>query len=292
MSRHIAFITDPLPQLDLNSDTVALIQNAQAHGNQVFWMESSDLHIKHGTPVGFMASITSQSGSGAPFVLGESFLANLDRFDAIFWRKASPYSPEDQFALDVLQLASSTTRIFNNPVTLRSTNEHIFALQFPNFVPQTLVTKSTKAINAFVREVGGRAFVRKLHSPASSNIMLQQGSPDLKAICGLLTDSGKHYAYAQSFIDPMNQKRLYFVNGECLGTTSVEGAQGPGITPQDGGLMNAVGAALRERGLLLATVDVADGKIVDLNLSCPEGFAKLNRFEQEDIFARIFAALG
>ncbi len=310
MSKHIAFITDPLEQIDPTTDTTfALMKAAQERGYSLFWMEASDLHIKDSLPVGYMASIKLYDDPNAPFALGESFLAPLDQLALIWWRKSPPYNLDHLFALDALQMLSDKTLVLNDPRTLRKMNEHLFSLQFQNCIPPSLVTKNPDAIRGFISEIKGKTVIRRLDSPSHSNsFVLRMGDPNLKILTQVLTENGSRYVFAQKLITESGldgDKRIFLINGEFLGIAlqippvgELRGAFERGAEPafaelsdKDQKLITTVKPILREHGIFFATMDVADGMIYDFNYSAPNGLPQLASVSDLDPIETLFTSL-
>ena len=310
MSKHIAFVTDPLEQINPQTDTTfTLMKAAQDRGYKIFWMEASDLHIKNNIPVGYMASIKLHDEPNEPFSLGESFLAPLEQLALIWWRKSPPYSLDLLFALDALQMLPSKTLVLNDPRTLRQMNEHLFSLQFPNCVPPSLVTKNPNAIRGFISEIKGKTVVRRLDSPSHhSSFVLRMGDPNLKMLTQVLTEDGTQYVAAQQMVTESGldgDKRIFMINGEFLGIALQIPAMGDmrgsfergaevaatELSDKDHKLISTIGPTLRKNGIFFATMDVANGLIFNFNFSSPGGLSQLASVSDLDPIETLFTAL-
>lgn len=307
MTRHIAFISDPLDtETPATQTTLSLMLAAQQNDYRVFWMGSNDLHIKDSTPVGYMAAIELSQDDKTSFSMGESFVAPLERLDLIWWRKAPPYSLDDLFLLDTLQMVNPNTTVLNHPKSLRSLNEQLYPLHFPELIPSTLVTKKTKAIQGFLSEVGGKAVLRSLQpSQAHQSFFLRMGDPNMTTLLRTLTHNETECVLVQKLVTEPGldgDKRLFLLDGQFMDIAlqipaigelrgSFERGAKPAATqPSDKDLKLAqvVGAKLKEDGIFFATVDVSDGLIVDVNLSCPSGLDQLQSISDENYAQFIF----
>ncbi len=308
MTKRIAFITDDLEHLEENdTTTLLLMQAAQNYGYQLFWMEVSDLHIQQSRPVGYMAPISVE---GAQVVMGESFLAPLDQLNLLWWRKSPPFAPDTLFALDALQMLPSSTVVLNAPRTLRNLNEHLFALRFSSLCPPSLVTKHPDAIRAFLSEVGGKATIRPLDASQGHNMFfLRMGDPNTKLLSELFTQQGREYVLVQKMISDAEldgDKRIFLLNGNFLGVAlqvpgmgELRGSFNRGARPvsvqlseKDQAIIRTVGPVLREEGIFFASLDVSDGLLIELNLSCPIGLAELQQVSSQSVTDPIFQTLG
>lgn len=313
MSRRIAFVTDPLDQMSSaihkNKTTLALIRAAQERGHQLFWMEASDLHIKHSQPVGYMAPLSIAEEGDDPLALGESFLAPLEKLDVVWWRKQPPYDLDMLLALDALQMLSPSTLVINHPRSLRHFNEQLLPLHFARWHPPSLVTKHPQAIRAFLSEAGGKALLRSLHAPPSqSSFFLRVGDPNLKLLIENLTQDGRQYVLVQKLVTESGldgDKRIFLLQGEFLGIAlqipaigEMRGSFDRGseaatvsLSEKDQHLIRMLGPWLKKEGIFFATLDVSDGLLMDLNLSCPVGLPELQQISPSDIFGLVFQKL-
>jgi glutathione synthase len=307
MSKRIAFVTDPLEQLNEKETTLLLMEAAQTYGYQLFWMEIADLHIQQNRPVGYMTPFQIHQGQ---IDLGQAFLAPLDQLNLIWWRKAPPYNPDTLFALDALQMLPPSTLVLNDPRTLRSANEHLFALRFSDFSPPSLVTKEPEAIKAFLSEVGGKATLRPLFAQQGHNMFfLRMGDPNLKLLSESLTQQGTQYVLVQKLITDASldgDKRIFLLNGSLLGVAlqiptigELRGsfergseAASVNLTEKDQAMIRVIGSTLKEQGIFLATLDVSDGLLIELNLSCPNGLTELQSISSQSILDPIFQTLA
>lgn len=308
MTKRIAFVTDALEHLEENdTTTLLLMQAAQNYGYQLFWMEASDLHIQQSRPVGYMAPVAVQNNQ---LELGESFLAPLDQLNLIWWRKSPPFEPNTLFALDALQMLPPSTVVLNAPRTLRNLNEHLFALRFADLCPPSLVTKHPDAIRAFLSEVGGKATIRPLYAPQGHNMFfMRMGDPNTKLLSELLTQQGSEYVLVQKLITDAEldgDKRIFLLNGNFLGVAlqipgmgELRGSFNRGSEPaavqlseKDQAIIRTVGPILREEGIFFASLDVSDGYLIELNISCPIGLAELQRVSSQSVTDPIFHTIG
>jgi len=168
------------------------------------------------------------------------------------------------------------------------------------------VTKKAKAIQAFISEIGGKAVVRSLQpEKANQHFFLRMGDPNLNAIIESLTFEESQCVIVQKLITEPGldgDKRLFLLDGAFLDIAlqipaigelrgSFERNAEPASTQptaKDLQLAQLVGAQLSKDGIFFATIDVADGLIVDINLSCPEGLVQLQTLAQDEIASVIF----
>lgn len=304
MTQKVAFVTDPLNlSTPAAATTLALMRTAQELGLEVYWMEASDLHIQNNRPVASLSSFRFLGNNPNEYVMGPSFVAQLDDLDQVWWRKHAPYNNADFVALDILQMVDDSTLLYNEPGTIRGLNEALFALQFNEWTPESLVTRNPLAIRAFLAEHGPEALARPLDGDSSHVFLLREGDINLTSLLQELTKDGSQAMLVQKHITAESIKRLFLFNGELLEAveqtsdeahplpTMEQGAQASvtQLNSQELELVAAIGPVLRERGVYLATVDVVADLIVGMNVTCPAGFEVLAT-EESNLLTQVFQA--
>jgi glutathione synthase len=253
-----------------------------------------------------MAPVEVQNNSGSfQVATGESFLAPLNKMDLILWRKQAPYLMDDWFILDALQMAAKETKVLNSPKSLRGINETLYSLQFEGLIPPTLVTKSSKAVQGFISEAGGKAVLRSLQpAQAKQSFFLRMGDPNLATLAEATTHQNTQCCIIQKLVTEPGldgDKRIFMLDGSFLDIalqipaigelrgTFERGAEAATTQPTDKDLKVAqvVGQQLKEDGIFFATIDVSDGLIVDINLTCPSGLPQLQSISGEDYASMI-----
>jgi glutathione synthase len=308
MSNHrIAFITTALENIEPHTTTWALMYAAQNNGYQIFWMQPSDLHLHHDKPVGYMTSLRISEDFLIP---AESFLAPLEHLDVLWWRVPASYQFDHLLALDLLQMLTTRTLVINHPPALRCLYPHIAAMQFPSLLPTSLITKNALAIESFLSEVGGKATIRPLHQPKLTNtFFLRIGDPNLRALIEALTQAETEYVLLQKLIAEQGldgDKRVFLLDGEFLGmalqipsageltanfnTQAIPAAIQP--SHLDLALISQIGPYLRTQGIFLASLDICNGLITDLNTIAPEGLTQIQKVSDGDLCASIFVEIA
>jgi glutathione synthase len=182
----------------------------------------------------------------------------------------------------------------------------------PEIHARTLVSRAPEPIKAFLRELGGDAVLKPLaHAGHDKVFRVRRGrAENLNAILAALTKDG--YVVAQEYLREAEEgeKRLLLLGGEPL---RVDGQiaiyrRRPGLADSERGRPRAkhrratFGAAeericelLRPKlladGLYFVSVDLAGGKILELNAFSPGGIHSLREIHRLDAGRAIIADL-
>jgi glutathione synthase len=223
----IAFIIDPIARLDPGHDTsVALMEAAQNQGHEVWIAQPEDLQVVDGKAWALLQPISLKP---IPLVdgrwqvpqpwytLGEAARMPLAQMDAVFMRKDPPVSTAYLYATYLLDFVDpQKTLVVNHPQGLRAANEKMFALQFTDAIPETIVTQNKQTIREFV-EAKGLAVLKPLGGKAGEGILLMEaGDRNLNSLVEISTFQGQLPVMVQEYL-PQAQEGEYG-NGWTGGT--------------------------------------------------------------------------
>ena len=160
-----AFIIDPIELLDPGHDTsVALMEAAQAKGHEVWITEMSALSVVGGRAAALMRQVelTPVQLMDGHWVAEELWYEVddmeqrfLDEMDAVFMRKDPPVTVPYLYATYILDyIDTAKTRVINSPKGLRAANEKMYALQFTEAIPETIVSQNKAVIRKTVERWG------------------------------------------------------------------------------------------------------------------------------------------
>ena len=97
-----------------------------------------------------------------PIALAQGEDVNLESVDAVFVRTDPPFDSQYLWTTLMLERLRGKTLVVNDPRGLRDANEKLYACQFPELMPETLVTSHRERIKGFVQQVGGRAVIKPI----------------------------------------------------------------------------------------------------------------------------------
>jgi glutathione synthase len=231
----------------------------------------------------------------APHVtLGEATSLPLSSIDTVFIRKDPPFDTDYLHLTHQLELARNDTLIINDPRALRDANEKLFAMEFSEYMPQTLVSADPEQLLAFLVEVGGKAVIKPLDGAGGSGVVgLATGDRNNRAIVDLLTSYGARLAMVQQFLPEVfaGDKRVFVLDGNVLGAIRrvprsddiranihVGGqVQAVTLTDREQRMAQDLGRRLREMGLWFVGLDVIAEHLIEVNVTSPTGIQELGR---------------
>lgn len=291
----LLYIMDGPESISPDKDTTfAFLKSGERRGHENLHALLRDVYLDGGE-VRARARRAMTSKDAPYLVLGEVVDIALSEASAVLIRKDPPFDTDYLYCTLLLEHARHKTLIINDPRGLRDANEKLYALNFPEHTPRTIVSANRDRIHAFVREVGGRAVIKPLHGMGGFGVLgLTDGDKNARAIVDMLTNEGKTIAMVQEFLPAVTEgdKRILLLDGEPLGAIlrvpradelrsniHVGGSVVPTeLTPREHAMVKALAPKLKEDGLIFVGLDVIGERLTEVNVTSPTGIQELARF--------------
>jgi glutathione synthase len=302
----LAFIIDPIYQLDPGHDTsVALMEAAQALGHEVWVTEANLLSVVEGKAWAVLERVQLKPvqlvdrrwvAEATWYQLSDRVLMPLETLDAVFMRTDPPVETPYLYATYILDyIDRAKTLVINNPQGLRAANEKMYALQFTKAIPETIVTSDKQVIRKFL-EAKGAAILKPLGQKAGEGILyLEPSDRNFNSIVEISTLRGKMPIMVQEYLPAAKEgdKRIILLNGEPIGALN-RISQGSDfrnnmaaggtvakteITQREQEICTEIAANLRQDGLFFVGIDVIGGYLTEVNVTSPTGIREIDRLE-------------
>ncbi|HEX7341494.1 MAG TPA: glutathione synthase [Rhodanobacteraceae bacterium] len=311
----IAVLMDPIDHIKVAKDTtLAMLLEAQRRGHKLFYAEQADLAIRHGEAWARLSPITLRDNPADWFDLGPGTWHCLNEMDVILERKDPPV--DEQFLYDtlVLELTQHGTSgrkpplLVNAPQALRDCNEKLYAMQFPQCCPPTLVAREAEELRQFVAQ-HGEAVLKPLDGMGGRGIFrVQAGDTNLNSMLETLLGDAGRFVMAQKFIPAISagDKRILVVDGEPVPYALARipkagefrgnlasGGRGEGVplSERDRWIVSQVAPDLKRRGLLFVGLDVIGDWLTEINVTSPTCIRELDAQFGLNIAGQLFDAI-
>jgi glutathione synthase len=293
----IAVVMDPIDRIHVDKDTTfVLMLEAQLRGHEVYFIELDNLFLRGGTTHARYRRV-ELARAHPHYRLYDFAIGALDAFDSVWMRKDPPFDMKFFFATHVLSLIDENQCfLFNHPKGLREANEKLYALRFPEQVPQTLVASDMERLKVFMGELGGEMIVKPLDGCGGSGVFyLSAQDRNTNSILEAATDNGRRLVMAQRYLPEIRQgdKRIIVLDGEPLGAvlrvpleSETRGNIHVGgqcvkaeVTPRDREICAALAPKLRADGLYFVGLDVIGSYLTEVNVTSPTGIQEVNSLD-------------
>jgi glutathione synthase len=238
-----------------------------------------------------------------PVALGDPEDLALEDTDVIFVRKDPPFDEEYHWLTLLLEHVRGRALIVNDPRGLREANEKLYACNFPDLMPRTLVSSCKRRIKHFLDEVNGKAVIKPVEGHGGGGVFaLIAGDNNVNGLIEAVTRDGTRVAMVQALIPEVTEgdKRILLLEGEPLGAI-LRVPQGDWrsnihvggrvvraeLADADRRIIAAVAPRVRADGLWLVGLDVIGGKLTEVNVTSPTGIQQMSRFDEVDYPGRV-----
>ncbi|MGF1604389.1 MAG: glutathione synthase [Thermosynechococcaceae cyanobacterium] len=302
----LAFIIDPIHRLDPGHDTsVALMEAAQIQGHQVWITQMPQLYLAAGKAWAFLQPVTLKPveliagkwvAAKTWYELGAMEAQPLEVMDAVFMRQDPPVTIPYLYATYLLDYVDPTkTRVINSPHGLRAANEKMYALQFQEAMPTTIVSQDKQVIRSFV-EQHGKGVLKPLGGKAGEGILLLEGSDrNFNSLIEISTQQGQVPVMVQEYLPAAKEgdKRIILLNGNPIGAVNrvptgseFRGNMATGgrsdqtqLTEREHLICQQLAPILRRDGLIFVGIDVIGGYLTEINVTSPTGIREIDRLD-------------
>lgn len=293
----LLFVMDPIDAIDVDKDTTfVLMLAAQERGHHVHFCELADLSVEEGKPVARLRHAALRRERGRHATLGEPrTLAIDDAVDVVFQRKDPPVDTDYVTATQILALCRRAI-VLNRPDTVIWANEKLYAVQFPDLMPATRVSRRIPEFVDFLAKLGGEMIVKPLGGKGGEGVFhLRHDDRNLFSILEQVTGFGTRWAMAQRYVPEVRRgdKRILLLEGDPIGAVLRVPAAGEtranlhvGGTParaplddDDRRIVERLRPHLERDGLFFVGIDVIGGRLTEVNVTSPTGIQEINALE-------------
>ena len=301
-----AFIIDSIARLDPCHDTsVALMEAAQVLGHEVWITQANSLGVSDGkasallqpvqlTPVTLVDGLWVAVNSW--FEVGQPERRLLEEMDAVFMRTDPPVTVPYLYATYLLDYVDpAKTLVINAPQGIRAANEKMYALQFTQAIPETIVSQDKQVIRDFL-ERKGAAIIKPLGGKAGEGILfLDPSDRNFNSLVEISTFQAQVPVMVQTYLPEakLGDKRIILLNGEPIGAVNriptgkeFRGNMAVGgrvaqtdISDRERDICTQLAPTLRRDGLLFVGIDIIGGYLTEVNVTSPTGIREIDRLD-------------
>ena len=304
----IAFQMDPIESVDISADsTFRLAEEAQIRGHDLYVYTPNDLTFNRGKIVAKVRSISLKRIVDDHVSFGALEIVDLTEFDVIWLRQDPPFDMGYITNTHLLDLVSRKTLIVNNPFWVRNFPEKLLVLQFPDLIPDTVISRDLEEIKEFKRKFKD-IIIKPLYGNGGAGIFrLKEDDNNLTSLHELFSSVSSEPLIAQAFLPDVKNgdKRIILVNGDPVGAINrvpkageirsnmhVGGKAKPAnLSQRDKEICSAIGPTLKNKGQVFVGIDVIGEYLTEINVTSPTGIQELERFDNINIAEMIWQSV-
>jgi len=271
-----------------------MMLEAQKRGWEIFTFDTPDMFYEDGIVLANARKTLVRDSEQDWYECEDIEALPLNSIDIVFMRKDPPFDMDYIYATYLLEQAeNSGTLVVNKPSSLRDANEKLFALNFPECIPETLVSSNIKKLSEFISKIK-TAVVKPLDGMGGTDIFkLTKGDKNIEEVLLKITNQGSRFIMAQEFLPEIKNgdKRILLINGKPVDYALARipaagsfkgnlaaGAKGVGqpLSARDRHLCSQIAPMLIEKELMFVGLDVIGDYITEINVTSPTCIRELD----------------
>jgi glutathione synthase len=308
MPLSVAVQMDHVRTVNIAGDTTfALSLEAQRRGHKLFHYTPDRLSQRDGKIVARIEEMQVRDVKGDHFTLGEPVRTDLSEMDVILLRQDPPFDMNYITTTHMLERIHPKTLVVNDPAWVRNSPEKIFVTEFPDLMPETLITRDPLEVAAFRKEHGD-IIVKPLYGNGGAGIFhLKDDDRNLASLLEMFGQMFREPFIVQRYLKDVRKgdKRIILIDGKAVGAINrvpaehdsrsnmhVGGrAEATELTPREREICDRIGPSLKQRGFILVGIDVIGDYMTEINVTSPTGVREVKRFGGADIASLFWDAV-
>ncbi|MEQ8357428.1 MAG: glutathione synthase [Kiloniellaceae bacterium] len=305
MSLAVAIQMDPIEAIDIEGDSsFVLALEAQRRGHGLYHYLPQHLSLNGNRVYARMRALEVRREKGNHFSFGAYQTIDLAAVDVVLMRQDPPFDMSYITATHLLEHVHPQTLVVNDPVHVRNAPEKLFITHFPELMPPTLITSDRREVQSF-RAEHGDIIIKPLFGNGGAGVFhLGPEDENLTALLELFTGLYREPIIVQRYLPQVRRgdKRIILIDGRPAGAINRVPAKGEArsnmhvggraekseLTPREKEICEAIGPALKERGLIFVGIDVIGDYMTEINVTSPTGLQEINRFDETRLEAQIW----
>ncbi|MBU0463523.1 MAG: ATP-grasp domain-containing protein [Proteobacteria bacterium] len=306
----IAFLMDDLRKINPVWETTSyLMYECNQRGHAVFFLEPHDVYIRGNEVVARMRNISVKPGLAIEDywqVLIECLnkddliFETITDLDALFLRKDPPISYQ---VMEFLGPVSDKIFMVNDTMGQIKGNSKVYALNFPDIIPETHISRDPYRIRKIIDTFGGDMVIKPLQGHGGHGVIKvsNRDQENLNSLINYYIDSNKPYperhpTLVQEYLEGVKYDgdvRILLLNGEILGAMGRKSLHGDfrtnvhagakvfkhEITHKERKICETLKDQLIKDGLYFVGIDIIGDKLVEINCVSPGGIPRINQLD-------------
>ena len=296
MSLAVAIQMDHVSSVDIEADsTFVLALEAQRRGHALYHYVPADLSFREHRVIARAQPMQVRREKGNHFALGEWQMLDLAGLDVVLMRQDPPFDMAYITTTHLLEQIHPQTLVVNDPAQVRNAPEKLFVTKFEGLMPPTLITSDARQVAEF-RAAHKDIILKPLFGNGGAGVFhVKPDDENLSSLLEMFTRLSREPIIVQRYLPEVRNgdKRIILVDGEAVGAIDRVPQAGEArsnmhaggkpiaakLSKRDREICEAIGPALRERGLIFVGIDVIGDYLTEINVTSPTGIQQINRFD-------------
>lgn len=297
--------------------TSYLMYECNQRGHTVFFLEPHDVYIRDNQVVARMRNISVKPNLPIE-VYWQMLIECLNKddliietvtdLDALFLRKDPPIIYQ---LMEFLGPVSDKIFMVNDTMGQIKGNSKVYALNFPDIIPKTHISRDPSRIRKIIDNFGGDMVIKPLQGHGGNGVIKvsNRDQENLNSLINYYINSSKPYperhpTLVQEYLESVKYNgdvRILLLNGEILGAMGRKSLHGDfrtnvhagakvfkhEITHKEREICEALKDQLVKDGLYFVGIDIIGDKLVEINCVSPGGIPRINLLDNVKLEVKV-----
>ncbi len=285
---------DPLESVVFEKDTTFILMlESSRRGHEVYFCPKDGLSLIDGKVYAHTTKVKPQAVVHEPFVVEHAARLSQDDINAVFIRPDPPFDEQYLMNTWLLDHLPKHIPVVNAPAGVRTVNEKVWASQFTDITPPTIISSNQNDLLSFVAKYTDVIAKPTNKFGGQSVFHLENRHTNTRVTLETLSQGYREPIILQKYIPEAKNgdKRLLLLNGEILGAVlRVHGegdhrnnfyaggkAETTTITPRDQHIADTLKPHLQKLGLYFVGIDILGDYLIEVNVTSPTCLQEMNR---------------
>lgn len=309
MSLKVGVLMHPLSLSRASSSTADLVGTGVQRGHRLWIFHPSDLSVESGGRVGIVGrpvesahpDFTGYGDCGAAHRMAAS------EFDIILFRLQPPLEFAYFAVCHILARVETSVLIVNRPSALARVAEKLFAMDYPDLHPATVVSSEKTTLAEFRRSVGD-VIVKPLYDFQGAGVFfLRSDDKNFDALFETLTRLYRAPVVMQEYLTEAmyGDKRIFLIHGAPVAALNRVPAEGSAranlhaggrpeptqLSERDLEICARLGPRLARDGFLFVGLDVIGDYVTEISVTSPTGIVQVRDLGGPDVSTKLWEQL-
>ncbi len=288
------FLMDPLETVIFEKDTTFMMMlGAHRRGHEVFFLPEDGLSLIEGKISFHVTKVIPQPQARQPFIKEQTLTLRQDDIHAVFIRPDPPVDAQYLANTWLLDHLPKNIAVVNSPSGIRTVNEKVWASQFTDIVPATIISANKHDLLEFIGRHKNIIAKPTDAFGGQSVFHIEEGNTNTKVILETLTVRYSKMIILQKYVPESKNgdKRILLLDGEILGAMLRMHEEGEHrnnlfaggkpmpatVNARDKEIIGILKPHLQKLGLYFVGIDILGDHLIEVNVTSPTCLQEINR---------------
>jgi glutathione synthase len=298
------FLMDPLETINMEKDTTFIFMlESHKRGHDIYFLPEDGISSIEGKIFFHVTKVRPQAILHEPFITEQPAKLSQDDIHAVFVRPDPPFDERYLMNTWLLDLLPKSIAVINSPTGVRTVNEKVWASQFTDITPATIISSTPRDLYEFIKN--HRSVIAKPTNKfgGQSIFHIEEGHTNTRVILETMSQSFNEAIILQKYIPEAKNgdKRILLLNGEILGAVLRLHAEGEHrnnfyaggsanpatITERDQHIFSVLKPHLQKLGLMFVGIDILGEYLIEVNVTSPTCLQEMNKLYNQSLEKKV-----